>query len=376
VLAARAGRMLLATLAHAGGVEALSAAHETVSAHHGNNYLPLLERFYRSHRAALFTLLDTLELQATSADRGVLDAVRFLRAIRTRTGEYLPEQITVGRGTDQVTAAIDLGFASEAWRRLVRPKDRPEQLVRRHLEVCVFTALASELRSGDIAVAGADSFANLHAQLMSWAECAPLVEDFCAQAGLPTEAHALTAFYRARLTETAAAVDAGYPHNTDLVLEGGRPVLRRRKGAERRATAIALEEAIHERLPERGLLDILARSAHLVGWTRHFGPASGSDPKIRDAMGRYVLTVFANGTLLGPAQVARHMPGQVSAHELSLAANKHTTSAKIEAASTAVINAYAQLDFARVLGDERIVATDGTQIDTWENNILAETHIR
>ncbi len=27
----------------------------------------------------------------------------------------------------------------------------------------------------------------------------PLVEDFCAQAGLPTEAHALTAFYRARL---------------------------------------------------------------------------------------------------------------------------------------------------------------------------------
>jgi len=376
VLAARAGRMLLATLAHAGGVEALSAAHETVSAHHGNNYLPLLERFYRSHRAALFTLLDTLELQATSADRGVLDAVRFLRAIRTRTGEYLPEQITVGRGTDQVTAAIDLGFASEAWRRLVRPKDRPEQLVRRHLEVCVFTALASELRSGDIAVAGADSFANLHAQLMSWAECAPLVEDFCAQAGLPTEAHALTAFYRARLTETAAAVDAGYPHNTDLVLEGGRPVLRRRKGAERRATAIALEEAIHERRPERGLLDILARSAHLVGWTRHFGPASGSDPKIRDAMGRYVLTVFANGTLLGPAQVARHMPGQVSAHELSLAANKHTTSAKIEAASTAVINAYAQLDFARVLGDERIVATDGTQIDTWENNILAETHIR
>ena len=47
-----------------------------------------------------------------------------------------------------------------------------------------------------------------------------------------------------------------------------------------------------ERLPDRSLLDILARSAHLTGWHRHFGPASGSDPKIRDTLGRYVVTAF------------------------------------------------------------------------------------
>jgi hypothetical protein len=45
-VAERAGRLLLKTLADAGGVEQLSAAHEVVSAHHGNNYLPLLEKFY------------------------------------------------------------------------------------------------------------------------------------------------------------------------------------------------------------------------------------------------------------------------------------------------------------------------------------------
>ena len=139
---------------------------------------------------------------------------------------------------------------------------------------------------------------------------------------------------------------------------------------------MALEEAIHQRLPERGLLDILARTAYLVGWPRHFGPASGSDPKIRDAMARYVLTVFANGTLLGPAQVARHMRDQVSAHELSIAANKHTTCTKIDAASTDVINEFAKLDVAGMWGDGRVVAADGTQMDTWENNLLAESHIR
>ncbi|GAA3434076.1 hypothetical protein [Kutzneria kofuensis] len=38
------------------------------------------------------------------------------------------------------------------------------------------------LRSGDIAVAGSGSYANLRAQLMTWAECQPLAADFCAQA--------------------------------------------------------------------------------------------------------------------------------------------------------------------------------------------------
>lgn len=380
-VAERAGRMVLKTLDAAGGVEELTTTHEAVTAHHGNNYLPLLDRFYRSHRAALFTLLDTIELEATTADRSVLDAVEFIRANRSRTGEYVPREVTLERTdehgmTTQVRLGVDVGFAGESWQRILRDAEHPDRLVRRHLEVCVFSYLAAELRSGDIAVAGADSYANLHAQLMSWDECAPLVEGFCAQAGIPAEATALAAFYRDKVTATAAAVDAGYPHNTDLVIDGGRPMLRRRKGADRRPSALALEEAIHERLPERGLLDILARTAHLTGWTRHFGPASGSDPKIRDTLGRYVMMVFANGTLLGPAQVARHMRGRVSAHELSIAANKHATSAKITAASTDVINAFARLDVAGMWGDGHVVAVDGSQIETWENNILAESHIR
>ncbi len=160
-MAERAGRLLLKTLAAAGGVERLSAAHEVVSAHHGNNYLPLLEKFYKSHRSALFTLLDTLE--PTSADHSVLDAVEFLRTIRARTGEYVPEKVTVGRGEGAVTVAIDIDFVTEAWREILVVRDRPGRMVRRHLEVCVFSYLASELRSGDIAVVGADSFANLHA---------------------------------------------------------------------------------------------------------------------------------------------------------------------------------------------------------------------
>jgi TnpA family transposase len=374
--ARRAGVLVLKALEDGGGLERLSAAHQAVVAHHGNNYLPLLERYYKSHRPVLFTLVDALDLQATSAERGVLDAVEFIRANRDRRGEWIGESTIHVRDGRHVTIAIDIdSFASEPWKKTLRDRRRPGLLARRHLEVCVLSCLAAELRSGDIAVAGSDSYASLHDQLMSWEECQPHVAEFCEQAGIPAEARDLVAHFRAKLTKTAASVDAGYPANTDLRLEGDKPVLARRKGAERRPSALTLEARILDRLPERGLLDILARTAHLTGWHRHFGPPSGSDPKIGDTMGRYVVTAFAYGGNLGPTEVARHTRG-ISAHDIYTAGNKHADPNKIHRASADVIDEFAKLDVASMWGDGRTAAADGSQIDTWENNLLAESHIR
>ncbi len=375
-IARRAGALVLKALAAGGGVEQLSAAHEAVAAHHGNNYLPLCEQYYRSHRPVLFTLVDAIELEATSAERAVLDALEFVRANRDRRGDWIEESTVHTRNGQKVTVAVDIdAFAGPLWRRTLRDKRRPGMLARRHLEVCVFSHLASELRSGDIAVVGSDSYANLHSQLMAWEDCEPHVAEFCEQAGIPADAKALVAHYRALLTRTAAAVDKGYPANTDLRLEGGKPVLARRNGADRRPSALTLEAAILDRLPERHLLDILARTAYLTGWPRHFGPASGSDPKIRDALGRYVVTAFAYGGNLGPTEVARHMRG-ISAHDIFTTGNKHANPDKICKASADVVNAFAKLDVAQVWGDGQTAAVDGSQIDTWENNLLAESHIR
>ncbi|MFI6517658.1 hypothetical protein ACIBF1_19030 [Spirillospora sp. NPDC050679] len=95
--------------------------------------------------------------------------------MRGAKAALVPEQIVVqwpGPGGEPVTLSIDVdAFASLQWRKTVRDPARTGMLVRRHLEVCVFTYLAAELRSGDIAVAGSDSYANLHDQLMSWEEC-------------------------------------------------------------------------------------------------------------------------------------------------------------------------------------------------------------
>ena len=99
---------------------------------------------------------------------------------------WKPSDLNADGEAETVTVAIDVdAFASAAWRKILRDKDHPGMLVRRHLEVCVFSYLAAELRSGDIAVAGSDSYANLRDQLMTWEECRPLAGAFCAQAGIP-----------------------------------------------------------------------------------------------------------------------------------------------------------------------------------------------
>jgi TnpA family transposase len=153
------------------------------------------------------------------------------------------------------------------------------------------------------------------------------------------------------------------------------PTLNRRKRDDVRASAKKLEQAIRSRMPERSLMGITARTAYWIEWWRRFGPMSGNDPKLKDPFGRYVITTFVGGTNMGPYEAARHIPG-VSGHELSATANRHFSIAKLNEAITDLVNAHATLDLSRAWGDGTTAAADGTHMDTYLNNLLAETSVR
>jgi len=353
----------------AGGFDAQLAEIEAVSAHHANNYMPLVAKHRRRDRATVFAFTSVVELEATSADRRVLDAVEHAAAHAHLTRDFIPDHVN--------GVPVDVSFALEQWQRIIIDRGHPGQLHRRHFEACVFTYLASELRTGDIAVRGSQAYANWAEQLLRWSDCEALLGEFCAETGLPSTARAFTDQLRARLADQAAVVDAKYPENTDLVIDPatGKPSLKRRQAKDPDAGVLALEEALKERMPERTLLEILARTAYWLEWWRRFGPASGSDPKLAAPLLRYVLTTFTYGANLGPAQAARHIRG-VSAHELGVTAARHFTTGKLNLASADVVNAYLLLDLVKAWGDGTSVAADGTQVDTLIDNLLAESHIR
>ncbi len=56
---------------------------------------------------------------------------------------------------------LDLSFASPQWQKLLRVQQgEKNKIVRRHLEVCVFSYLEAELRSADICVIGSEDYAD------------------------------------------------------------------------------------------------------------------------------------------------------------------------------------------------------------------------
>ena len=359
------GRQIKALVTAQGTPTQLREDCEAIAAYNSDNYHPLVWRYYRSHRRTLFRLLRALTFASTTQDQSLLLALEVVRAQEGRRGEW-------------ITEPVDLSFASERWQRTVsRLHEGSLQLQRRHFEVCVFWHLAEELKSGDMCIDGSEAYADYRAQLLPWRECEPLVANYCQELNLPTTAEAFVDQLRTWLDDTATHVDTLYPTNGQLIIdENGKPSLKRTLAAAPRPSTKLLEAALLSRMPERNLLDVLANVDYYTRWTRHFGPLSGSDPKLDRATERYLLTTFTHGCNLGPLQAARHMRGAVSAHTLSFVNRRHVNAPKLTAASRDIINLYARFPLPKLWGTGKTAAADGTKYELYDQNLLAEYHIR
>ena len=121
-------------------------------------------------------------------------------------------------------------------------------------------------------------------------------------------------------------VDRSQPENSDLYFdEDGKPHLRRLPKRNEPAEAETLQEEMQSRLSERHRLNLLHHAHCWVPFTRHFGPPSGSDPKLRDPIDRYLITIFGYRCNLGPTQTARHLRDgtHYELHENNLLGERH-----------------------------------------------------
>lgn len=356
---------LQAIFKQTGGVEQLLTECEEINAYQGNNYFPLLWRFYKSHRSAFFRVFKFLKIESTSSDDKLVKAVEILLSNSHRRGEWIATE-------------LDLSFISQQWQKLViiQSKDATK-VMRRHFEICIFSYLAAELKSGDICVFNSEAYADYREQLLSWQDCQPLVETYCQQLGFSTQAEDFVENLKNLLTQTAVEVDLGYPNNTSVVIsEEGEPVLKRPAANVETASLKNLEALISERMPERNLIDILRNVDYWTNFTRHFGPLSGSDPKLERATERYLLTTFTYGCNLGAAQAARHMRGVVTSRMLTFVNQRHINLKGLNAALVDIINRYNVMPLTKFWGDGTTAAADGTKYDLYEQNLLSEYHIR
>ena len=350
-------------LAARGGTAALREDCATVASYNSQNYLPLLWRFYQSHRAVLFRLVRSLTISSTTQDQSLCKALEFICTHQTKRRQWLP-------------AALDLTFASEAWQRLIIDRRRRKaKLARRHLEVCVFLTLAQDLKTGDACVAGSAEYADYRTHLLPWAECAPLLAEYCQELGFALTPAGFVANLKDWLTKTAEQVDQAFPDNKQVVIHpNGTPGIKKPKRKPRSPTLGPLIQALQERIPERNLLDIMRNVEHWTEWSRHLGPLSGANSKLDRE--RYVLTAFTYGCNIGPTQMARHLRGRATAHQLYTANHRHVTVERLDKALRDIINRYAKCGLPQLWGKEKVAAADGTQFGLYAETLQSEYHIR
>ena len=194
---------------------------------------------------------------------------------------------------------------------------------------------------------------------------------------LPDKAADFIKTLREQLQTLAQKVDEAQIDDGDLYFDSdGKPHLRRLPKNETPEEATQLQEEMQTRLPERHLLDILHHVHRWVPFTRHFGPPSGSDPKLRDPVDRYLKNVFGYGCNLGPAQIARHVRGVATARVLGRINAQHVTTPKLNAALKDIIDEYARFRLPLFWGKANVAVADGTHYELHENNLLGERHIR
>ena len=344
----------------------------------GNNYLPFLSRFYRDKRSVFVHVLEHLAPVSTSQDRSVEEAITFLLThhahcqtkIRIASEEKQDGKLVTRR-------ALNLSFVGEKWWPLVAGQSahepEPVEVSRRYFEMCLFTQVVNELKSGDLCIPGSDEYGDYRRQLVSWEEYQRDVATYTEQAGLPADSKALIAALKNELAETAAAVDKAFPDNEHVEIVSGEPSLKRLRTKEKKG-AEHLARLLNERLKPIGIVEALAETEHWLNWTRFFGLPSGFESKIDSPRERYLSTTFCYGCGLGPTQTARSLKG-LDRRQVAFVNQRHITEEKLDDAITHVIDAYAAADLHRHWGTGRSASADGTKWDLHPQSLMTDYHI-
>src|SRR2546421_1376688 len=175
----------------------------------------------------------------------------------------------------------------------------------------------------------------------------------------------------ARILQT----DTEFPSNQYLRFEKGELILRPvEKQADPESLAL-LERIVAERLKPISILDVLLRTEQWLNWTRFFTPLSGHDAKLDDPLARYLATTFCYGCNLGPSQTARSLRG-LDRRDVSWVSQHHITEEKLDEAIRSVIAAYNRFHLPKYWGTGTHASADGTKWEMYEQNLLAEYHIR
>jgi Tn3 transposase DDE domain/Domain of unknown function (DUF4158) len=349
-------------------------------AYTGNNYFPFLLPFYRSSRPVLFRMLEVLPLSSSTQDSHLKQAIEFIKANRKSRQQWLSlmEADKAQQNSADQSPKLDLSWLPSNWWFLVTGQRSrqsiPTQIHRHYFELCVFSHLSLGLQAGDLYIPGSDQYDDYYSQLISWEEYEASVEEFGKLLNIPVKGEDFVAQLRQQLHKVSKTVDEAFPSNTYVSFEKDRLVLHKKKRKIPEGLK-ELEALISQRIRPVNLLDLLGDTQRWLGWARFFGPISGHDAKVTNSTHRYVMATFCYGCNIGASQLARSL-SDLDRRQLSWIHHRHIQEQGLQKAIEDTINFYNRFTLPQYWGTGKHASVDGTKWNIYDQNLLAEYHIR
>lgn len=348
--------------------ERLERDLKTQIAFSGNNYYSFLDPYYKSYRKILFDLLKSVPFISTTQNTNLTSVMEFIKCI----SDSRSEKITLNNN-------FDLNWVPDKWWKLIAGPNIKRgflnEVFRKPFEICIFSQMLWELKSGDLCIPGSEQYSDYREQLLSWDEYNSGINTYGQQAGIEVDPKKFIQVTKDWLSKQAKIVDDSFPANESLSIENGEPSLKRDKKKISPSKLRQTERLITSRMQPINILDALVDTDQWIAWTRSFGPLSGFETKISDPDMRYILTTFCYGTNLGPTQTARSVSG-TDRRQIAWVNQRHVTEEKLDEAIKVVINAYTKCPLQTIWGTGKGAAADGTKWNLYEQNLLSEYHIR
>jgi len=340
-------------------------------AYAGNNYYPFMLVGYAGKRSLLFKCLEALNLRSSSQDETLLRNVALIQKFRSSHREQLSIAET---GLD----ILALDWLPEKWRHLIfgkRQSTAPTHFHRKYFELAVLSEVMDELKSGDLYVEHSGDFDDYRNHLVSWEEYEKEIDAFGELVGLPTDPAEFVAKVKQDLQTLTKEVDARFPENGHVDIDGTGIVIRRGERPKPSPELQVIDELIREQMKDASILDVLTETEKWLDLHKLFGPLSGFEAKVDEPRKRFITTLFCYGCNLGPTQTARSVKG-LSRKQVAWLNLKHVTEQRLDKAIVKVINAYNRFALPRYWGSGKSASADGTKWNLYEENLLSEYHIR
>lgn len=234
--------------------------------------------------------LTTLEFHAQSEDRGLLQAINFIRDLHAGNKRQLPKE-------------TQIAFVPPNWLTYVVERNG---LNHRYFELAALWILRQSLRSGDVYVSHSRRFDNLESYFIpkdEWPQHRPEVLQLM---GAPLQAETRLAEREAELIALMQRVETLLDEDGDLREEDGKLVLTPLEAQERTEQLEQLEIAITARLPEVDITDVLIEVDTQTGFSDHFEHLNNADQgRSKDLLLHLYACLLAQACNLGLWQIAK-----------------------------------------------------------------------